>query len=77
VTFGWRNRKTGTKETLTLEGVEFIRSFMRHVLPSGFMKIRHYGYSANRCKKKKFGIIGILLGLPRDLPEQPPNPSGK
>jgi hypothetical protein len=72
VTFGWRNRKAGTKEVLTLDAVEFIRRFMLHVLPSGFMKIRHYGFLANRCKKEKLGMIRALLGLNRDLPVQAP-----
>jgi hypothetical protein len=30
--------------------VEFIRRFLVHVLPKGFMRIRHYGFLANRCK---------------------------
>ncbi|MBU4319248.1 MAG: transposase, partial [Proteobacteria bacterium] len=57
VTFGYRNRKAGTKETLCLDAVEFIRRFMQHILPSGFMKIRSYGFLANRYKKQKIGQL--------------------
>ncbi|MBU4470115.1 MAG: transposase zinc-binding domain-containing protein, partial [Proteobacteria bacterium] len=34
-----------------LDAAEFIRRFMQHILPSGFMKIRSYGFLANRHKK--------------------------
>ncbi|MBU4052781.1 MAG: transposase, partial [Proteobacteria bacterium] len=57
VTIGYRNRKAGTKETLCLDAVEFIRRFMQHILPSGFMKIRSYGFLANRYKKQKIGQV--------------------
>ena len=69
VTFSYRNRKIGRKETLCLDTVEFIRRFMCHVLPSGFMKIRHYGFLANRNKKEKIGQLRIKLGLSPQLPE--------
>ncbi|MCG2751008.1 MAG: transposase, partial [Desulfobacteraceae bacterium] len=57
VTIGYRNRKAGTKETLCLDAVEFIRRFMQHILPSGFMMIRSYGFLANRYKKQKIGQL--------------------
>jgi len=41
-------------QTTTLEAVEFIRRFILHVLPKGFMRIRHYGFLANRCKRENF-----------------------
>ena len=37
---------------MSLEAVEFIRRFLLHVLPSGFVKIRHFGFLANRNRKK-------------------------
>ena len=49
VTFRWRDSRHGNHtKSMTLEAVEFIRRFMLHVLPSGFMKIRHFGFLANR-----------------------------
>jgi hypothetical protein len=63
VTIGFRNRKTGIKETLCLDAVEFIRRFMQHILPSRFMKIRHYGFLANRYKTEKIGQLRMKLGL--------------
>ena len=70
VTFSYRNRKIGKKERLTVDAVEFIRRFMAHLLPSGFMKIRHYGFLANRNKKQKIAIIRGFLGLLPELPEK-------
>jgi len=73
VTFRWKDyRKRLSKQLLTLDVQEFIRRFMRHVLPSGFYKIRYYGLlaSANRDKKEQgMRLIGkdrpvsLLQGL--------------
>jgi len=40
------------KKYMTLNTVEFIRRFLLHVLPSGFMRIRHYGFLSNSSRKK-------------------------
>jgi len=52
VTLSYRDRKDGDrKKTMVLEAHEFIRRFLLHVLPDGFMRIRHFGFLANRSKK--------------------------
>src|ERR1041385_4635879 len=38
-------------EEMSLDAVEFIRRFLLHVLPSGFVKIRHFGFLSNRNRK--------------------------
>lgn len=43
-TYKDRNKKQNRWRTMTLDVIEFIRRFMQHVLPSGFMKVRHYGF---------------------------------
>ncbi|MBN1471999.1 MAG: transposase [Syntrophaceae bacterium] len=48
VMFTVKNRKQNTTETVTLDAVEFIRRFLFHVVPKGFVRIRHYGIMANR-----------------------------
>jgi hypothetical protein len=56
VTFRWKDYRKGLhNQLLTLEAEEFIGRFMRHVLPSGFYKIRYYGLlaAANRIKRQK------------------------
>jgi hypothetical protein len=42
---------------MTLSGVEFIRRYISHILPKGFMRVRHYGFLANRCRRKKLSFI--------------------
>lgn len=70
VTFGYKDRDRGVRKTLTLDAVEFIRRFLLHVLPKGFVRIRHYGFLANRCKKEMIKQCRILLGLSPQLPEK-------
>jgi hypothetical protein len=68
VTFTVKNRKRKTTETLTLEVVEFIRRFLLHVLPKRFMRIRHYGFLANRGKRKNLGLCRLLMNVSPDIP---------
>ncbi len=44
VRFSYKDRERKTWKTMELEPMEFIRRFLQHVLPHGFMKIRHYGF---------------------------------
>lgn len=46
-----------------------MRRFLLHVVPQNFMRIRHFGFLANRCKKQLIGKYRCLLGLPADLDE--------
>lgn len=50
VTFGYLDRKSGCQREMTLDGVEFLRRFLLHVLPQGFVRIRYYGLFANRVR---------------------------
>ena len=65
VTFTYKNRKTGQIQQTTLEAVEFIRRFLLHALPNGFVKIRHYGFLANRNRRKNLAKIRHLHALPK------------
>lgn len=58
-----RTNRNQTKK-VTLKGVEFIRRFLMHVLPKGFVKIRHCGLLANRNKKTKLELSRELTGSP-------------
>ena len=51
-------------KTMHLPGEELIRRFLLHVLPKGLMRIRHYGFLANRCRKAKLAQIREVLGQP-------------
>jgi Putative transposase len=48
-------------KVMDLEGEELIRRFLLHILPPGFMRIRHYGFLANRCRKAKLTQIRACL----------------
>ena len=62
VTFGWKDYAHGNQQrTMTLDSVEFIRRFLLHVLPSGFMRIRYYGFLANRHRAEKIELARTLL----------------
>ena len=63
VTFTAKNRKKNSTELITISAVEFIRRFLLHTLPKGFVKIRHYGFLANRNRTKNLKKIRRLLGL--------------
>jgi len=70
VTITVKDRKCSNQtKTLTLTGVEFIRRFLMHVLPKGFVKIRHYGLLANRNKKTKLALSRKLTCSPAYKPK--------
>ena len=72
VTLSYRDRKDGNrKTTLPLDAHEFIRRFLLHVLPDGFMRIRHFGFLANRSKKQALAQCRRLLKIEAALPETP------
>jgi predicted Zn-ribbon and HTH transcriptional regulator len=72
VTFSYRDRKDKDRlKSMTLDAEEFIRRFLLHVLPDGFMRVRHFGFLANRAKKHSLPQCRKLLGLNPALPEIP------
>lgn len=63
VSFRWKDyRHENRQRVMTLEASEFIRRFLRHVLPEGFQRIRHYGLLSNRGGKDKLERSRQLLG---------------
>ncbi len=71
ITFAYRDRKRDDiHRTKTLDADEFIRRFLLHVLPNGFMRIRHFGVFANRCKKQNIQRIRELNGVSETVTEK-------
>ena len=71
VRFRYKDYAHGNRrKTLRLEATEFIRRFLLHVLPRGFMRIRHYGLLANRHKQAKLAAARLALDQP--APTTPP-----
>jgi hypothetical protein len=68
VTFTAKNRKKNRTEPITISAVEFIRRFLLHSLPTGLVRIRHYGFLANRNRQANLSTVRALLGL--DPPTQ-------
>ncbi len=76
VTFSWKDRKNGNvPKTETVAGVEFVRRYLRHVLPGGLKAVRHYGFCHPAAKAKRERIAfhtGIALQITGgDEPETP------
>ena len=62
VTFRYQDYADGHRQkTMTLDAVEFLRRFLQHVLPKGFLKIRHFGLLANRQRQEKLQRSRRLL----------------
>jgi predicted Zn-ribbon and HTH transcriptional regulator len=71
VTFAYRDRKNqDRRKSMTLNAEEFIRRFLLHVIPKGFMRVRHYGFLANHSKDG-LSKCRQLIGL---TPAPPPPP---
>src|ERR1017187_130124 len=65
VTFQWRDSKDKNRiKAMTLDAVEFIRRFLLHILPPGFVKIRHFGFLSNRRRAAALARCRELLSQP-------------
>jgi hypothetical protein len=70
VSFEWKDYADGNQtKTMTLEAVEFVRRFLLHVFPAGFVHIRHFGFLANRRRKAKLALCRSLLPAPQIVVE--------
>jgi hypothetical protein len=76
VTFRWKDYAHGNQPCqMTLTATEFLRRFFLHVLPKGFVRIRHFGFLANRFRARRVELCRQLLAND-SLPTQPaPVPS--
>jgi hypothetical protein len=64
VRFRWKDYAHGRQwRTMKLSAIEFVRRFLMHVLPSGFVRVRHYGILANRHRQEKLALCRDLLGV--------------
>lgn len=65
VTFHYRARRRANKKgLLTLDAPLFVRRFLQHVLPRGFVRVRHFGLQANGCRRQLLARARQLLGSP-------------
>ena len=76
VAFRWRDYADGKRpKVMELAVHEFLRRFLLHVLPTGFVRIRHYGLFANRSRTATIARCRRLLGA-EDPPAPPAHESG-
>jgi len=73
VTVRWNDRESGEARTLALSGGEFLRRFFQHVLPRGFMRVRHFGFLSAAARERYQRLRTLLrAGAVRlVLPEKP------
>jgi hypothetical protein len=55
-------------KVMNLDAVEFIRRFLLHVLPAGFVKIRHFGFLANRNRRETLALCRLRLRAIASVP---------
>jgi hypothetical protein len=68
VTFSYKDYADDNQhKKMVLTSEEFIRRYLSHILPKGLMRIRHFGFLANCCRRKKLDVIRRQLP---DLAEQ-------
>jgi hypothetical protein len=63
VEFFWKDYSDNTRKTMSLDAAEFIRRFLLHVLPDGFVKIRYFGLLANGVRKASLDACREALGV--------------
>ena len=72
VRFRWKDYAHGNHlKTMTLAADEFLRRFLLHVLPGGFVRIRHFGFLANRGRRAKLAVCRTLLAVAPPTPLLP------
>jgi hypothetical protein len=81
VRFHWKDyAHQGATKTMKLKATEFIRRFLLHVLPLCFVRIRHYGFLANRVRQEKLALCRLLLNddaTPRSISVAEENVEGQ
>lgn len=68
VTFIYKDRADGDRrKPMTLPATAFLRRFLLHVLPPGFVRIRHYGFLANSVRRHRIRLCRRLLAAPPEV----------
>jgi Putative transposase/Transposase zinc-binding domain len=73
VTFTYRKVGSVRLRTTHLDVIEFLRRFLQHVLPHGFMKVRHFGFLHGSCAIP-LATIRLMIGPRHPSEDQPPAP---
>jgi hypothetical protein len=72
VAFRWKDYRHGSQiRTLTLDVDEFLRRFLRHVLPKRFVRIRYFGFLVSRCRTRELALCRQALTVAPPPPDEP------
>ena len=75
VTFRWKDYAHSNKQRkMTITATEFLRRFIQHVLPRGFVRIRHFGFLANSCRTARLSLSRQILARTAKSTESRPRP---
>jgi len=74
VTISVENRDSGERQPYRIDGADFVQRYLQHVLPSGFHRIRYYGFMHGRARKKLDAIRSRLQTLPLSDAKNEPAP---
>ena len=70
VSFRWKDYRHGSQmRTLTLDVDEFLRRFLRHVLPKRFVRIRYFGFFASRTRTRGLARCRQVLAVSSPPPD--------
>jgi hypothetical protein len=73
VTFQWKDyAHENQSRTMTLSAMEFLRRFVQHILPRGFVRIRQSGFLANTYRTTRVALARTLLSAVRTIGATPP-----
>jgi hypothetical protein len=76
VTFSYKDYAHGDqRRTMTLTAMEFLRRFVQHVLPRGFVRIRQSGFLANTCRTARVTRARSVLAAPAPPASEPALPT--
>lgn len=79
VTISVKDRESGQRRSVEIDGADFVRRYLQHALPPGFHRVRYHGFLHGRAKKKLESLRAQLGVLPRSEPnaasdQEPPAP---
>ena len=78
VRFEWKDYADHSRtKTMTLDAIEFLRRFLLHVLPTGLVRIRQFGFLANRVRGDKLNLCRALLATRFPAPYDPSAPTSR
>ncbi len=76
IIFRWKDYAHGDqRRMMTLSAMEFLRRFVQHILPRGFVRIRQSGFLANTCRTARVALARTLLARPAPVTSSTPTPA--